>query len=172
MRYFYIRVSDPKQNIARQIESISKYDILEENIYIDKKSGKNFEREAYQELRKKVQAGDCIYFHELDRFSRNYEEGRKELEYFHNKGVQTIFLDMQHLQPAQETEDVIMKAFYHGQVIMRLAMAEEERRRIAKRREEGIKAYVAKGGKLGRRAVYKDEKLDRIVQDYLNGASP
>ena len=73
MIYGYIRVSSITQNIDRQLEEMKKYNITEENLFIDKQSGKDFNRENYQILRDKIKKGDLLIIKSIDRLGRNYD---------------------------------------------------------------------------------------------------
>ena len=74
MKYGYIRVSTKEQNEDRQLIAMDIYNISKENIFIDKQSGKNFERKNYQKLMRKLKKGDVIVVKSIDRFGRNYHE--------------------------------------------------------------------------------------------------
>ncbi|MES9699969.1 MULTISPECIES: recombinase family protein [Bacillus] len=170
MNFGYIRISSKQQNEKRQIESLLEKGILKENIYIDKQSGKNFDRPAYQELKSKVQPGDTIYFHEIDRFARNFAEGKEEVDFYSRMSVQLIFLDMEYLNSMMTHDDVITRAFGHMQVLMHLAIAEKEREKMKKRQDEGIALAQKSGVKFGRPKVYGDSgtKLQKAIDMYLN----
>lgn len=170
MNFGYIRISTKQQNEKRQIESLLEKGIAEENLYIDKFSGKNFERPAYQDLKAKVQPGDTIYFHELDRFARNFEEGKAEVDFFQRMNVQLVFLDMEFLDNMMNHDDVIMRALGYMQVLIALALAEKEREKIKKRRAEGVALAVKDGVKFGRPLKYGDsnETLELAIEMYLN----
>lgn len=72
--YGYVRVSSTDQNEDRQIIALSEVKVPKRNIYMDKMSGKDFERSQYQKLLRKLKAGDLIYILSIDRLGRNYEE--------------------------------------------------------------------------------------------------
>ena len=96
MKYAYIRVSTKEQNFARQVEAIRNYapDLRDEDIFADKESGKDFNRTNYMRLKETVQAGDEVIVKELDRFGRNKEEDKKEIEWFKRQGVCLRILDI------------------------------------------------------------------------------
>lgn len=73
-KYAYIRVSSKDQNIARQVEAMQELGFTQKQMYIDKRSGKNFERKNYQKLLKKIKADDKLFIKSIDRLGRNYEE--------------------------------------------------------------------------------------------------
>ena len=74
MEYGYIRVSSREQNIERQLDAIRGFDIIDNNIYIDRQSGKDFERPSYKRLLKRLKSGDFIIIKSIDRLGRNYDE--------------------------------------------------------------------------------------------------
>ena len=73
-KYIYIRVSDKSQNEARQLADVTELNIPAENVFIDKQSGKDFDRPEYQKLMSQLNEGDIVYFHSIDRLGRNYEQ--------------------------------------------------------------------------------------------------
>lgn len=72
MQYAYVRVSSTSQSIDRQLEEIKKFNIINKNIFVDKESGKDFNRKNYQRLIKKLKKGDCLIIKSIDRLGRNY----------------------------------------------------------------------------------------------------
>ena len=94
--FYYLRVSSKDQNIQRQLHALKEKDIyIEEiNIFIDKQSGKNFEREQYQLLKRLLRDGDALYIKSIDRFGRNYQEILSEWRELTSMGVDIIVLDM------------------------------------------------------------------------------
>ncbi|NGY85321.1 recombinase family protein [Bacillus megaterium] len=91
MKYGYIRVSSDDQSDIRQMKSLLEAGVPEHNIFCDKMSGKNFNRTQYKRLKKIVKPGDTIVFHELDRFGRNFKEGKEEVDYFQRNNIKLIF---------------------------------------------------------------------------------
>ena len=95
MIYGYVRVSTKEQHIDRQMKSLIDFGVPEENIKVDKESGKDFDRPAYQLLRNEIlRSGDVLVVKELDRLGRNKELLKKELDYFKNKGIRVKFLNV------------------------------------------------------------------------------
>jgi DNA invertase Pin-like site-specific DNA recombinase len=94
-KYGYIRVSSTDQHEDRQLLSMREQDIPDTNIFIDKISGKNFERPAYKELANLLQSGDLLFIHSIDRLGRNYEEIQTQWRILtKEKGVDIVVLDM------------------------------------------------------------------------------
>ena len=90
----YCRVSSNSQNLSRQLEELKKQGIDDRDIFCDKQSGKDFNREQYILLKKMVRSGDCIIVTELDRFGRNMNEIKEELHYFTQNEVEVKILDL------------------------------------------------------------------------------
>ena len=74
MEYGYIRVSSKEQNVARQLDSFSNFELSKDSIYIDKQSGKDFDRPAYKKLLKRIKKGDVLIVKSIDRLGRDYDE--------------------------------------------------------------------------------------------------
>ncbi len=95
MTYSYIRVSSAEQNEDRQLDAMRRSDVPEKNIYIDKQSGKDFNRPQYQKLLKKLKAGDLVYILSIDRLGRNYQEIQDQWRVLTKEiGVDICVLDM------------------------------------------------------------------------------
>ena len=153
MYYGYVRVSSREQNEGRQIDALKKYEVDKrvtfETIFIDKASGKNFERLQYKALKKLVLPGDVIVIKELDRLGRNedYEEIKKELIYFNNRNIKVVILDL----PVFNIDDPSLNKLLNNLVIELLSyIAHKEREKIIQRVNEGLKRAKQQGKKLGR----------------------
>lgn len=135
----YVRVSSADQNEERQLEELRKAEVDERNIYIDKKSGKNFERESYKAMISRLREGDLVVVASLDRLGRNYTEIQEQWSYI----TQTIkadikILDMPLLDTSTATES-LDRRFIADLVLQILCYtAEKERENIRKRQREGI----------------------------------
>ena len=160
-KFGYIRVSTKDQNEDRQLEAMRKMGINERDIYLDKQSGKNFERASYQLLKRVIRKGDILYIHSLDRFGRNKEEILQEWnDLTKNIEADIVVLDMPLLDTTQYKDS--MGTFIADLVLQILSwMAEEERERIRKRQREGIDIALQKGIVFGRpRAKATEEFID------------
>lgn len=148
----YIRVSSKEQNEARQIEAMKEAGIHERDIFMDKQSGKNFQWEQYQLLKRILRAGDVLYIHSLDRFGRNKEEILQEWnDIIKNIKADIVVLDMPLLDTTQFKDS--LGTFIADLVLQILSwMAEEERERIRKRQRQrkGIDVALQNGVKFGR----------------------
>jgi DNA invertase Pin-like site-specific DNA recombinase len=149
-KFGYVRVSSKDQNEGRQIESMKKQGIEERDIFTDKQSGKDFNREKYKALKQCLREGDILYIHSLDRFGRNKDEILNEWQEItkHIK-ADIVVLDMPLLDTTKYKDS--MGSFISDLVLQILSwMAQEERERIRKRQREGIDVALKKGVQFGR----------------------
>ena len=170
MKYGYLRVSTNTQDETRQREALKKYGVLEENIYLDKASGKNFiDRTEWQKLLVKVIIGDIIVIKELDRLGRNNAEIKETFILLKNKGVYLEFLD----QPLLNTTNKSQIEIELVQPIIRHLLgyfAEKEREKIKIRQKEAYDSLEkdSKGRKISRKknkVVGRPNKIEKILQD-------
>ncbi|MCH5584888.1 recombinase family protein [Shimazuella sp. AN120528] len=159
--YGYIRVSSKDQNEERQIVAMKEQGINKRDIFMDKVSGKDFQREQYQLLKRILRPGDVLYIHSLDRFGRNKEEIVQEWNAI-TKELQAdiVVLDMPLLDTTQYKDS--MGTFIADLVLQILSwMAQEERDRIRKRQREGIDVAIKQGKTFGRpKAQITDEFME------------
>ncbi|WP_338655668.1 recombinase family protein [Sporosarcina psychrophila] len=165
-KFGYIRVSSKDQNEGRQLEAIKKLDINERDIYLDKQSGKNFERVNYQLLKRIIRKGDILYIHSLDRFGRNKEEILQEWnDLTKNIEADIVVMDMPLLDTTQYKDS--MGSFIADLVLQILSwMAEEERERIRKRQREGIDLALQNGVQFGRPKVLLSEEFKEVYRKW------
>lgn len=143
-KYGYVRVSTKDQNEDRQLEAMKQLEILEKNIYVEKISGKDFNRPVYQKLVKKLRADDLLYIKSIDRLGRNYEEILEQWRILtKEKKVDIIVLDMPLLDTRRGKD--LMGTFLSDIVLQVLSfVAENERSNIKQRQAEGIAVAKAK----------------------------
>lgn len=148
--YGYVRVSSTNQNEDRQIIALRQKNITEENIYIDKLSGKDFNRPSYQKMLHKLKSGDLLYILSIDRLGRNYEEIQNQWRVITKEiGVDICVIDMPLLDTRQGKD--LMGTFIADLVLQILSfVAQNERENIRKRQLEGIAAAKASGVRFGR----------------------
>ena len=149
MEYAYIRVSTRTQNIARQLEEIKKFDLPKRNIYIDKESGKDFNRINYQRLIKKIKKDDLLIIKSIDRLGRNYTMIMEEWQKITKKiGANILVIDMPILDTRQHPENLIGR--FIADIVLQLLsfVAENERINIKERQKEGIRIAKEKGVKI------------------------
>lgn len=168
-KFGYIRVSSKDQNEGRQLDAMRKMGITERDIYLDKQSGKNFERANYQLLKRVIRKGDILYIHSLDRFGRNKEEILEEWnDLTKNIEADIVVLDMPLLDTTQYKDS--MGTFIADLVLQILSwMAEEERERIRKRQREGIDLALQKGIQFGRPTVFVSEEFKEVYRKWKAG---
>ena len=148
--YGYVRVSSMDQNEDRQLIAMYDVSIPKKNIYIDKQSGKDFERPQYKKLVKKLKAGDLLYVLSIDRLGRNYEDIQKQWRILTKEiGIDICVIDMPLLDTRNGKD--LMGTFIADLVLQILSfVAQSERENIKKRQAQGIAAAKAKGVKFGR----------------------
>ncbi|MDQ0149340.1 recombinase family protein [Eubacterium multiforme] len=153
MIFGYVRVSTKEQNESRQVEVLKNFckELKNENIYIDKESGKDFNRSQYQALRNCLRAGDILLIKELDRLGRNKEEVKKELNFFKEKKIRVKILNIPTtLMDFPEGSEWIFDMINNILIEVLGAMAEEERNKIRSRQREGIEIAKKEGKYKGR----------------------
>ena len=170
MKYGYLRVSTNTQDETRQKEALKKYGILEENIYLDKASGKNFiDRTEWQKLLVKVIIGDTIVIKELDRLGRNNAEIKETFILLKNKGVFLEFLDQPLLNTTNKSQieiELIQPIILH----LLGYFAEKEREKLKTRQKEAYDSLEkdSKGRKISRKkkkVVGRPNKIEKILQN-------
>ena len=167
--YGYVRVSSTDQNQDRQMLEMQRLKIKKRNIYIDKQSGKDFNRPSYQRLLGKLKKGDLLYVKSIDRLGRNYKEIQdqwrvltKEME------VDVVVIDMPLLDTRVYKD--LMGTFIADLVLQVLSfVAENERVNIRKRQEEGIKAAKLKGVMFGRPMIKVPDNFGSLVKQWERG---
>ncbi len=169
--YGYARVSTREQNEDRQIEALTKFGVPEQNIIIDKASGKDAVREGYQYLKRQIlRKGDTLVIKELDRLSRNKSDIKKELEELKAVGIRVKILDipttLTDFPPEQEWVMDMINAIL---IEVLGAIAENERKKIRARQREGIAAAKKKNVRFGRPPKSLPEGWQKIMSDVRCG---
>ena len=168
----YVRVSSKEQNEARQIETMKSEGIDERDIFIDKASGKDFDRPRYQLLKQMVRRDDTVVFDSITRMGRNMNETMSEYDWFVNNGVQLCFVKEPEINTSSAKDDVMKNALQKIILTLLTAFAEKERDEIKTRQAEGIAVAKKNGVKFGRPAVkipkdwekyYKQWKAEKIT---------
>ena len=148
--YGYIRVSTREQNEDRQLIALREMSVPEKNIFMDKQSGKDFDRPAYKRLLRKLKKDDLLYIKSIDRLGRNYLEIQEQWRAItKDKGVDIVVLDMPLLDTRRGKD--LVGTFLADIVLQVLSfVAENERTNIRQRQAEGIAAAKARGVRFGR----------------------
>lgn len=167
LRYGYVRVSSKDQNEDRQMLAMLNEGIEKENIYLDKQSGKDFNRPSYQKLLKVLKEGDILYLHSIDRLGRNYEEILNQWSYLIRVlKIDIIVLDMPLLNTKQRNGD-LTGVFISDLVLQILSyVAQIERDNIKKRQAEGIAAAKQRGVHCGRSKKDLPDNFEEIVSKW------
>ena len=160
--YGYIRVSTKEQNEVRQVIALREVGVSEKNIYMDKQSGKDFNRPQYKKLLRKMKKDDLLYIKSIDRLGRNYAEILEQWRMLtKDKGIDIVVLDMPLLDTRRGKD--LMGTFLSDIVLQVLSfVAENERTNIRQRQAEGIAAAKAKGVKLGRKPLPLPENFYEV----------
>lgn len=148
--YGYIRVSTKEQNEDRQVIALEEAGINKQNVFMDKQSGKDFQRPQYKKLLRKLRKNDLLYIKSIDRLGRNYSEILEQWRLLtKEKGVDIVVLDMPMLDTRRGKD--LMGTFIADLVLQILSfVAENERVNIRQRQAEGIAAAMARGVQFGR----------------------
>lgn len=175
-RYFYARVSTKKQNLARQIEAARRYyNIPDEDIFWDKQSGKNLNRDEYQRMKSLLVEGDEVVVLSLDRLSRNKEDMKSELAWYRERGITVRVLNIPTtLIEFGEGQDWIKDMVNNILIEVMGAIAQQEREMILERQAEGIEAMpvdeeghkvsTKTGQRFGRKKKDLPENIGEIVR--------
>lgn len=151
MDYGYVRVSSISQNIDRQMDEMIKLGLAKKQIFIDKQSGKDFERKSYQKLKKRLKRNDLLFVKSIDRIGRDYDMIIEEWRYI-TKVIEAdiVVLDMPLLDTRNDATNLVGK-FISDIVLQILSfVAETERDFIKQRQAEGIKLAKERGVHMGR----------------------
>jgi len=167
--YGYIRVSTREQNEDRQLIALREMSILAGNIFMDKQSGKDFDRPQYKKLVRKLKKDDLLYIKSIDRLGRNYEEIQNQWRVLtKEKGIDIVVLDMPLLDTRRGKD--LMGTFLSDIVLQVLSfVAENGRTSILQRQAEGIAAAKARGVRFGRPPRPLPENYHDCYQRWKSG---
>ena len=166
----YIRVSTREQNEDRQRIAMQEFGIAEENVWLDKQSGKNFKRPSYRRLMKKLREDDTLVIKSIDRLGRNYTEILEQWRMItKEKKANIVVLDMP-LLDTRLNRDLIGTLI--SDIVLQLLsyVAQTEREFIHQRQAEGIAAAQARGIKFGRSAMDRPTAFESIYWQWKRGA--
>lgn len=161
--YGYVRVSSTDQNEERQMVALTEAGVIEKNIFMDKQSGKSFDRPQYKKMMKELKRGDLLCVLSIDRLGRNYEEIQNQWRIITKEiGADICVLDMPLLDTRQGKD--LMGTFIADLVLQILSfVAQSERENIKKRQEQGIAAAKAKGVRFGRPEIPIPDNFEELV---------
>ena len=167
--YGYVRVSSKDQNEDRQMIALREVGVPEKNIFVDKQSGKDFNRPKYKRLLKRLKTDDLLYIKSIDRLGRNYEEIQNQWRILtKDKKVDIVVLDMPLLDTRRGKD--LVGTFLSDIVLQVLSfVAENERSNIRQRQAEGIAAAKARGVRFGRPPATLPENFHQVYQQWKSG---
>ncbi len=166
--YGYIHVSSADQNEDRQLVALRSCKVPECNLFVDKQSGKDFERPEYRRMLRRLKRDDLLYVKSIDRLGRNYGEILEQWRLLtKEKGVDIVVLDMPILDTRSGKD--LMGTFIADLVLQILSfVAQNERENIRQRQAEGIAAAKARGVPFGRPALPLPENFEQVVASWRN----
>lgn len=169
MIYGYIRVSTREQNEDRQLIAMRELSIAEGNLFMDKQSGKDFERPQYRQMVRRLKKDDLLYIKSIDRLGRNYGEILEQWRILtREKGVDIAVLDMPLLDTRRGKD--LMGTFLSDIVLQVLSfVAENERANIRQRQAEGIAAAKARGVRFGRERIPMPAGFEELAMGWRQG---
>lgn len=167
--YGYIRVSTKEQNEERQVIALESFGVSQNNTYLDKQSGKDFNRPQYKRLLRKIKNGDTLVIKSIDRLGRNYDDILEQWRYItKEKHADIVVLDMPLLDTRRSND---LTGTLISDIVLQLLsyVAQTEREFIRQRQAEGIAAAKARGVKFGRVPMIRPSKFEALKLQYLSG---
>lgn len=169
MEYGYARVSTKEQNEERQLIALTAFGVAADAIFVDKQSGKDFERMQYRKLIRKLKDGDTLVVKSIDRLGRNYDEILEQWRVItKEKRAAIVVLDMPLLDTRQNRD---LTGTLIADIVLQLLsyVAQTEREFIRQRQAEGIAAAKARGVQFGRRPMQRPENFQVLRQKWEYG---
>ncbi len=173
MIFGYVRVSSKEQNPDRQIRALKDFEknLSDKYIYLDRESGKDFNREKYTELKKLLRKDDILIIKELDRLGRNKSAIKEELNYYKENGIRIKILNIPTtLIDIPQDQDWVMDMINNILIEVLGAIAEEERNKIRGRQAEGIAIAKEKGKYQGRKPKELPKDFPKLYKKWKNGS--
>lgn len=167
--YGYVRVSTAEQNVARQTIALHEQDVEDVNIFVDKQSGKDFDRPAYRTMLRKLKPGDVLIVKSIDRLGRNYDEILEQWRYITKKKQSDIVVLDMPLLDTRKGKDLIGTLI--SDIVLQLLsyVAQTEREFIRQRQAEGIAAAKERGVEFGRKPKQRPENFTDVKHRYFAG---
>ncbi|SIR38002.1 Site-specific DNA recombinase [Peribacillus simplex] len=170
INFGYVRVSSKEQNLDRQYEAVKGYVTDEKYIYSDKASGKDMEREGFQNLLKAMREGDTLYIKSIDRLGRNKDLIKSYLEHFKKEGIRVKIIDLPTtMQDVPAGNEWVIDMINNIIIEVYTSMAEQERMNIKQRQSEGIAVAKAKGKHLGRPVLELPKEWGKLYKEWKAG---
>jgi DNA invertase Pin-like site-specific DNA recombinase len=172
--YGYIRVSTKEQNLDRQLNAILPYVTKDKDgnpfLYQDKASGKDMEREGFQEMLRSIREGDTLYIKSIDRLGRNKQQIKDYLEYFKKEGIRVKIIDLPTtMQDVPKGNEWVLDMINNIIIEVYTSIAQQERETLLQRQSEGIESAKAKGKHLGRPVLELPKDWYRLYKEWKAG---
>lgn len=166
----YIRVSTKEQNLDRQLAALQPYITDEKYLYSDKASGKDMERDGFQNMLKAMRKGDTLYIKSIDRLGRNKQQIKDYLEYFKKEGIRVKIIDLPTtMQDVPAGQEWVIDMINNIIIEVYTSIAQQERETIKQRQKEGIDVAKTKGKHLGRPVMELPKEWDKLYKDWKAG---
>ncbi|WP_163528812.1 recombinase family protein [Halobacillus ihumii] len=170
INFGYIRVSTKDQNLNRQYEALKGYVSDEKYIYSDKASGKDMEREGFQNMLKAMRKGDTLYIKSIDRLGRNKAQIKDYLEQFKKEGIRVKIIDLPTtMQDVPEGQEWVIDMINNIIIEVYTSIAQQERETILQRQREGIDVAKTKGKHLGRPVLELPKEWAKLYKQWRAG---
>lgn len=168
--YFYVRVSSKDQNENRQLDAIKNLNIDPRDVYVDKASGKDFDRPEWNSLKRSIRSGDVLFIKSIDRLGRNKSSILEQWKWLSDNDIDIVVLDMEILDTRKYKELKGVGQLITDLVLQILAwLAEEERINIKQRQREGIESAKLRNIKFGRPRIQVNDNFKSIYLQWKNG---
>lgn len=170
INFGYIRVSTKEQNLDRQYKALESYVTDVKYIYSDKASGKDMEREGFQNMLKAMREGDTLYIKSIDRLGRNKQQIKNYLEYFKKEGIRVKIIDLPTtMQDVPAGQEWVIDMINNIIIEVYTSIAQQERETIRQRQREGIDVAKSKGKHLGRPVMELPKEWDKLYKEWKDG---
>jgi DNA invertase Pin-like site-specific DNA recombinase len=168
--FAYCRISTKEQSLNRQFDALRPYVTDEKYIYSDKASGKDMEREGFQNMLKAIRDGDTLYIKSIDRLGRNKAKIKEYLEYFQKNGIRVKIIDMPTtMQDHSEGQEWVLSMVNNILIEVYTTLAQQERETLLQRQAEGIAAAKKRGKHLGRPVLDLPNEWSKYYKQWKKG---
>jgi len=170
INFGYVRVSTKEQNLDRQYSALKPYVSDEKYIYSDKVSGKDMERDGFQNMLKAIREGDTLYIKSIDRLGRNKIQIKEYLEYFKKEGIRVKIIDLPTtMQDVAEGQEWVIDMINNIIIEVYTSIAQQERETLLTRQAEGIAEAKKQGKHLGRPVLELPKEWDKLYKEWKQG---
>lgn len=170
INFGYMRVSTNEQNLDRQQVALKPFITDDKYMYSDKASGKDMDRQGFQNMLKAIRKGDTLYIKSIDRLGRNKDQIKNYLQYFKDEGIRVKIIDMPTtMQDRPKEEEWVLDMINNIMIEVYTSIAEQERDTLLQRQKEGIASAQAKGKHLGRPIIALPKQWDGLYKEWKAG---